>query len=484
MSTLFSFPDAGSAQSVPLVNWHDRGAGSHTVQFYSDDRFLIEPLARFIGTALEAGDAAVIIATEHHRSQLSELLHKHHGEALSAAIQSGRFVSLDAARTLAKFMRDAHPDPSLFSAVIAGILDVAQASASGRRVAAFGEMVALLWAEGHHEAAIELEQLWNDLARRHAFSLHCAYPLSSFQDEGQSQLFLSICSQHSSVIPDESYTSLPDDQARLRNIVQLQQKAQALEFEKGRHASLLSANETLQAEAAAHQEQLRKLGDSEQSLRELSNRLIRSQEDERRRLGMNLHDSVGQHLAVLKMALDMLNSRNAPTGDAAKKLMAECIPLLEHSIEQLRAASYLLYPPMIEETGLPTAIRWYLTGFTKHTGIRVTFDIAQDFPRLPGEIELALFRALQESLANVHRHSGSSTAVVALRSDHNEVRLDVCDHGKGIAQEHQHCFDPTVGKLGLGLRAIQERLRQLGGTLQLSSTPQGTTFAASVRVPA
>ena len=470
-----------ATQLLPQINWDPHHHVGHTVQFYSDDPFLVESLSGLVGGTLAAGESAVVIATEAHRRQLFDLLIAR-GVDVSRALREGRYFPLDAEQTLAKFMRDAHPEPSHFSDIIGGVLEKATAASTNGRVVAFGEMVALLWVEGNREAALEVEQLWNDLAAKFVFSLHCAYPLSEFRTEEDAHFFRKICSEHASVIPSEGYTSLTDDEERLRNIAELQQKAQALEFEKGRQASLRKTNLQLESEAAARQEQLRKLGDSEQALRELSHRLIRSQEDERRSLGINLHDSVGQHLAVLKMALEMLNSNNAPSGGLAKKLIAECLPLLERSIDQLRAASYLLYPPMMDETGLPTAIRWYLTGFTKNTGIHVTLDVAPDLSRLPGEIELALFRALQESLANVHRHSGSSTAAVALRLGDGQVRLEVCDQGKGIAQEAPS-FDGNPGKLGVGLRTIQERLRQLGGALHLSSTPQGTTLTASVPLP-
>jgi DNA-binding NarL/FixJ family response regulator len=168
-------------------------------------------------------------------------------------------------------------------------------------------MVALLWAEGNIDAAIRLEQLWNDLARRHAFSLHCAYPITGFHDKTHEAPFLKICSEHSAVIPGESYTGLLSDQDRLRNIAELQQKAQALETEKALLQALRQAKELLENEVAERREAQRKLHDSELSLRDLSAHLLRTQDAERRRLGRELHDTVGQYLAVLKMGLDSLN---------------------------------------------------------------------------------------------------------------------------------------------------------------------------------
>ena len=481
MSTLSSFTETGAAQSLPRVHWHDHHGSGHVVQFYSDDRFLVEPLGRLFGAALTAGESAVVVATEAHRRQLLECLENRRID-LSRAIREGRFVFLDASETLAKFMLHGHPDPARFAEVIGGVLETAKAVARLQRITVFGEMVALLWADGNHQAALELEQLWNELARKYAFSLHCAYPLAAFRTADDSQLFMKICSEHSSVIPGESYTALTDDHERLRNIALLQQKAQAFEFERAQQASLRETNLQLETEVAARQQELAKLGNSEETLRKLSNRLLRTQDEERRRLGLNLHDTVAQYLAVLKMALEMLGTNNG-AGNLAQQLIADCIPLLERSIEELRAASYLLHPPMIDESGLRSAILWYLGGFTKNTGIQVTLEVAQGLGRFPREIELTLFRVLQESLANVQRHSGSLTAAVSLHPEDGSVRLEVRDHGKGIAPELLRSCNGSPENLGVGLRAMQERLHHLGGKLQLASTPQGTTLTARVPYP-
>jgi len=478
MSTVSSFLKTGSAQLLPRVQWHAHNGNGHVVQFYSDDVFLVEELAHFIGAALRAGESAVVVATETHRNELVQLLANRHD--LAEAIRDGRFSPLDAAETLAKFMRDGHPDPARFAEIIGAVLERAKARSGGRRVVVFGEMVMLLWVQGNREGALELEQLWNDLAQKHVFSLRCAYPLNAFRSEEDSRLFSKICSEHSTVIPSEGYTALGGDDERLRNIAQLQQKAQALEFERTQQASLRAANLQLQTEASARREELRKLGDSEEALRELSNRLLRTHDEERRHLGLNLHDSVAQYLAVLKMALEMLGSDNPPAANLAKQLIAECIPLLERSIEELRAASYLLHPPMIDESGLRAAILWHLSGFTKDTGIQVTLDIAPGFVRLPKEIELPIFRVLQEGLANVHQHSGSSTAAVSLRRENGAVCLEIRDSGKGIPLDALQSCEGNPGKLGIGFRAMQERLLQVGGQLHLSSTATGTTLTVSV----
>lgn len=209
-------------------------AHAHGVQFYGDDAYLLDGLTRFIGGALGAGDSSIIIATKAHRDGLSKRLLAC-GIDTTVATRQGRFIALDASETLNKFMVEGWPDGERFHQVIGTV--VAQCLLSGRtnqsKLAAFGEMVALLWAEGKPEAAIRLEQLWNELARVHSFHLHCAYPISYFHDERHAELIEKVCAEHSHVIPDETYTSLQGEDERLRTIALLQQKAQALANEIG-----------------------------------------------------------------------------------------------------------------------------------------------------------------------------------------------------------------------------------------------------------
>ena len=480
ISALTAGRTASVPQPAPVPHWHDGDSTGHVVQFYSDDAFLLEALSKLVGTALVAGNASVVIATQSHLDDLADRLA---GRALSVtkAAREGRYIALNAAETLAKFMRDGQPDGDLFQAVIGPVLTRAGAAAVSPepRIVAFGEMVALLWAEGNIDAAIRLEQLWNDLARQHTFSLHCAYPLTGFRDETHAAPFLKICSEHSAVVPGESYTALSTEQDRLRNVAELQQKAQALETEKALLQALRQAKELLEKEVAERREAQRKLHDSELSLRELSAHLLRTQDAERRRLGRELHDTIGQYLAVLKMGLHSVNSRNAVQDDVAAKQMADCLNLVDQSIQELRTMSYLLYPPMLEEMGLKTAIPWYVEGFAARSGIDVQLDISPDLCRLPREVELTSFRVLQETLTNVHRHSGSSTAHIRLRVEDGSLHLEIKDSGKGISKGVLEASRDTLGTLGVGLRGMNERVRQLGGTLALLSDG-GTTVKVSL----
>ena len=185
-------------------------------------------LSGFIGKAITSGEAAIVVATPEHRDNLDALLHGN-GVDVVGARAKGRYLSLDAAETLSKFMVDGVPEPARFNEVLGAV--IASVTDGRSRIRAFGEMVALLWAEGNHTAAIQLEELWNDLQKAHSFSLFCAYPMSGLGGEKFSELHGNVCSVHSRVIPAESYAALSDREARLRVIAQLQQKAESLEAE-------------------------------------------------------------------------------------------------------------------------------------------------------------------------------------------------------------------------------------------------------------
>jgi hypothetical protein len=180
------------------------GDRSHVVQFYEDDALLIELLSRYVGSALVTGDSSIVIATARHREGIADRL-RARGFDVTVPLRQHRYVPLDAAETLTRFMRRGMPDAALFKQTVEPVVaDAARAAAGGRgRIAAFGEMVALLWAEGNIEGAQALEELWNKLAEQHAFSLCCAYPMSGFLGTPHAAPFLKICAQHSHVFPAE-----------------------------------------------------------------------------------------------------------------------------------------------------------------------------------------------------------------------------------------------------------------------------------------
>jgi PAS domain S-box-containing protein len=216
---------------------------------------------------------------------------------------------------------------------------------------------------------------------------------------------------------------------------------------------------------------------SEESLRHLSARLLRSQDEERRRIGRELHDSAGQYLAALQMNIDTLIESIPATNSSIRLKLIESLNLVHQCSAEIRTLSYLLHPPLLEDTGLVPAVRWFVEGFGKRSGIDVTVDIQSDVGRLKADIELTLFRVIQECLTNIHRHSESKTASISIGISGDSLTLEIKDLGKGMSPQKLS----SVGKgSGVGIAGMSERLSDLGGTLEISSDSNGTVVRASI----
>lgn len=582
------------SQLAPLRAPLAKGSNHHVVEFYNDDRLLMAALAEYLAESLASGGAGVAIATAAHREGIARELEMRCID-VSAMMAMGRYLSLDAAETLSKFVVNDMPDVKRFQKVIGGIVAKASAAAvlGSPEPAIFGEMVSLLVREGQAQAAIRLEELWNGLATKQPFSLRCAYTMADFNTDERGEAFSAICERHSAVIPENAGEfGLAEDESR-REVAKLQQKLQVLRHKKalheseekfrllveavqdyaifaldadgyvsswnkgaerikgykaaeiiGRHFSTFyperdvlarkpereleiarrdgrvedegwrlrndgsrfwanvvitalkdsagnivgftkvtrDQTERMEAQRALEESQ-RKLQTSEESLRRLSVRLLRTQDEERRRIARDLHDSLGQYLSVLKMKLDSLATKKLGTTPSLPKELELCAELASEAIKEVRTISYLLYPPMLEELGLKSTISWYVEGFAKRSGIQTSFTISPDFGRFERDIELVLFRVLQESLTNVHRHSGSATAEVQLLLDNGNAILKVSDKGKGLQPGNfEDSGQDWMGAIGVGLRGMSERLMQIGGGLDFSSSQQGTTVVARVPI--
>jgi len=220
------------------------------------------------------------------------------------------------------------------------------------------------------------------------------------------------------------------------------------------------------------QERTADLDSANDNLRELSARLLQLQDDERRRIARELHDSVGQMLAALNMNLSAVRAdveRLAKTANA----LTDSENLVQQMSTEVRTISHLLHPPLLDEAGLASALRWYVDGFVLRSKIKVALDLPEDFGRLPRESETAIFRVVQECLTNIHRHSESPIARIRLRQRDDHVRVEIEDKGKGIPPEKQEEMTSS-GTPGVGIRGMRERLRQLGGTLEIKSNGSGT----------
>ncbi len=594
---------------------------AHSVQFYGEDSVLLDGLSRFIGDSLEAQGSALVVATPAHREGLTQRL-EDRGLDTAAAIEQGRYILLDAAETLSKFMLEGWPDPERFAEAMGNVIARAkEASGPNGRLAVFGEMVAILWAQGKFDTAIRLEQLWNQLRQTHSFSLRCAYPMAGFNREDHGEPFLKICSEHSHVIPGESYMALTTDEERMRNISHLQQKAEALEIataerrtaqqkllrreteladllenalegvqRTGADQKIVWANKAVlkllgysaeeyvghrfaeffvhkdafeefwaklmgreevydypaelrcksgaiahvvihsnglwengefvysrtfihdvterrameQALKQAHDElekrvrertdELRRkniqvlkqaeiLDMTNQGLRELSARLLRVQDDERRRIARDLHDSTGQSLALLSMNLSAMEAEASKSNPGLLKNLTENEEIVRQISTELRTLSYLLHPPLLEEMGLETSLRWYVEGFGQRSNIETTLDLSADLGRLPQDMEIALFRIIQECLTNIHRHSESPTATIRLSRHSDGISLEVKDAGQGIAPEKLAKITSS-GDSGVGLRGMRERVKGLCGDLAIESNSKGTEIRITIPVSA
>ena len=215
----------------------------------------------------------------------------------------------------------------------------------------------------------------------------------------------------------------------------------------------------------------RQLEKTNAELRLLSARVMSLQDDERRRLARELHDGIGQYLAAIKMSCDIARAKLDREG--GENPMDETVELLDRCISEVRTMSHLLHPPLLEEIGLDSAVPWFVDGFMQRSGIQVHLEKSTFKKRVPQAAEVALFRVLQESLTNIHRHSGSKDAKITLRVENDIVVLRVEDHGVGFSAENGSLVKP-----GVGIASMRERLRELGGELRVTSSARGTVVEA------
>lgn len=208
------------------------------------------------------------------------------------------------------------------------------------------------------------------------------------------------------------------------------------------------------------------------NLRELSARLMQLQDEERRRIARELHDSVGQTLAALGMNLSLVR-HDVERLSGIISALNDSENLVREMSSEVRTISHLLHPPLLDEAGLCSAARWYVDGFAQRSGIKVDLEIPDDFGRLPAEMETAIFRVIQESLTNIHRHSGSTVAKIQLHQRGDEVVVEIADKGRGVPLDKLEEMSSS-GTPGVGIRGMRERLRQLGGVLEIESGKSGT----------
>ena len=254
---------------------------------------------------------------------------------------------------------------------------------------------------------------------------------------------------------------------------------------KRTEAKLQSAHDNLEQRVLERTTELHRKNEElvkqEGVVRELSGRLLQMQDEERRRFARELHDSVGQLLAAISMNISRLLQEKDKLSEPARTCLDENANLVDQVSKEIRTISHLLHPPLLDEAGLESAIRWYIEGFAERSQIRVHLDMPADFDRLSSDQEIAVFRVVQECLTNIHRHSESARAIIRITRGDGQVHLEVRDEGKGIPPDQQVALN-SYGAMGVGFRGMRERLRQLGGSLQILSSEEGTIVSATLPV--
>jgi signal transduction histidine kinase len=475
MSTGSVSLESAVAASAPVPPARAESHCRHEVQFYFDERFLITSLAAFVGTALESGTSAIIVATKAHRDSLAQELERT-GVGLVPAVEQGRYLAFDAQQTLDSFTVNGSLDKARFCDVIGSIIIRAAAASRGgqSKVAIYGEMVSLLWQRGDDKSTVQLEQFWNDLAHTHSFYLRCGYPLPSFDRETHAELFAGICGQHQAVIPAESYTGLVDENDRLLAIARLQQTEQALKTETSERRLALSRVEKIQSENQQLVEEVQKREAAEDELRRFTRRLLMARDEEQRRIAGELHENTAQLLAALSLYFGVLHEEKSSLSPRLANVVDSSREVAENLLKEIRKLSHVLHPPTLDDIGVGAALKEYAEHFAARSGIAVNLEVSGNLGRLGRNVEIAVFRIVEEALANVRQHSGSASAAVRVIRSSTIVLVEIQDQGYGISRKR------GAANAGTGITGMRERARELGGTVRVQSDSKGTTVFVSL----
>jgi signal transduction histidine kinase len=432
----------------------------HLVQFYEREDFLIDQVGHFLGRGLKAGEACLVIATREHREAFEARLR---AVRLGACLSPDRYIALDAAETLAKLTVDGWPDARRFTEVIGGAVP-GTAGQSRRRLYAFGEMVALLWAEGRHEAALHLEELWNDFARTRRLTLLCAYPLAGFPGAEHGRPFLQVCNAHSQVLPAESVgqgAAAPEELRR--QIALLQQKAAALETEVARREQTEQRKD----------EFLAMLGhELRNPLAAILNasELMRRRGDDPATLALAQAIVARQSVAMSRLVDDLLDVSRINRGKfELRKEMVRIDGIVDRAVELAR--------PLIDEK--------------KH---RLTVDLPAEPVSFSADAT-RLMQLLANLLHNAAKYTDAGGSIrLSARRDGEDLLLSVRDDGMGMTAElREQVFEPFVqapgslesarGGLGIGLTLARTIVDLHGGRIEALSDGPGCGSEFVVRLP-
>ena len=467
--------------SAPTTDWSEMADSDHFVQFYEADTSLLNSLSGFISKGLSSGGGAVIIATKAHRDGLESKL-MGAGVDITTASASGKYVSLDAAETLSKFMVNGSPEAGRFtdlmSRVIAGVTD-------GRHsVRAFGEMVALLWEQGNYDGAIRLEELWNDLQKTHSFSLFCAYPMSGFGGESLITPLNGVCRAHSRVIPAESYADLADKDERLRAIIQLQQKSKTLEAE-------IRQREIVQQElrASLTREQLARA--EAETANRLKDEFLATVSHE---LRTPLNAIMGWSYILRQRSVDQATMERAlETIDRNAKSQAQ---LIEDILDVSRVITGKLHLSM-EPVDLAAVINYsidsiQLAANSKEIQLAVMLDpSARHTLGDAGRLQQVVWNLLSNAIKFTPVGGRVEVRVEQVNQD---VQISVSDNGAGISpsflpfifdrfRQADGTMTRTHGGLGLGLAIVRHLVELHGGSIKAYSAGENCGSTFTIKLP-
>jgi signal transduction histidine kinase len=465
----------------PSLDRRETAVSEHVVQFHETDGYLAGAVADFIGEALSAGDAAIIVATAAHHGPIEARMEAA-GVDLAGSRADGRYVLLDAADLLSRLMVEGTPDQGRFMDIIGRL--VARAARGGRQVRVFGEMVALLAIDGQHTAAIRLEQLWNALGERYRFSLMCAYPIDRLSGEAPGALIERICAEHSRVLPAESYAALPSPDEQSRAIAVLQQKARRLE--------------AAVAERERAEERLREALEAERAAREAAETALRLRDEflsvASHELRTPLTTLTGQaQLALRRLARDGYLDPERIT--QSLRMVTRQADRLTRLLDQLLDISRLSTGRlMIERQPLDLAVLVEQVVSVARTGSdRHTIDLSAP-PSLEATVDpLRIEQVLTNLLDNAVKFSpeGGRIEVMLAPADPAAAELSVRDHGLGIPPEKRgriferfyqaHASGHRSG-LGLGLYICRRIVEAHGGDIRAEFPADGGA-CFTVRLP-
>lgn len=480
---------------APDSDWTTMGPSDHFAQFYEGDEFLMNSLHGYVRAGLTAGEAVIVVATASHRERLQSLLE---GDGIDVVIASasGQYLALDAAETLDKFMVGDQPDAKRFKAVVGAILN--RAAEGRQRVRTFGEMVALLWAEGNPTAALALEDLWNDLQQAHSFSLFCGYPLSGFSGEHHHEPFQKVCSTHSQVIPSESYAALKNPDDRLRAIIQLQQKAETLESEVAERrravAALRVMKEQLEQQLNEREELLRREKDARAEA-EIANRM----KDEflatvSHELRTPLNAIIGWAHMLRTGRLDEATvNRAVETIERNAKSQAQLVEDILDVSRVITGQLRLNIGPVDLSAIINSSIdSVQLAAESKDIQLELIMEpAARHTTGDAGRLQQVVWNLLSNAIK--FTPNGGRVEVKLERASTN-VRIKVSDSGPGISRaflpfmfDRFRQADGTItrrhGGLGLGLAIVRHLVELHGGTVEADSNGEGLGAVFTVNLP-